>query len=144
MLLRIPPAHEVVPGTEYKGFSLLPPLDADDDVITELQSEQLMLIYPREILLHTKRHELSDYGIILPIGLAFALKKHPEAIPETFRAHQDGEPVKIITSTRMLSTIDGRLYLAYFYINEKGEVVTSFIAEKPWGSLCPSPAIPFA
>ena len=44
----------------------------------------------------------------------------------------------------MLSTIDGRLYLAYFYINEKGEVVTSFIAEKPWGSLCPSPAIPFA
>lgn len=144
MLLSIPPAHQVVPGTDYDGFILLPSLDPRGDAVTELPSERLELIWPNGLVLHTKRNELSRSGVILPIGLAFALKKYPGSFPPKFAQHQDGEPVKIITSTRMLSRVDQRKYLAYFYINEKGEVVTSHIAEKPWGSPCPSPAIPFA
>jgi hypothetical protein len=141
MRLTIPSDQDAVPGTQYKGFVPIEPSDSRANTVKDIESRRLLLVWPVTALLNTNRQPLNDRGIILGIGLAFALKEHPGAIPRQFKDNHDGEPVKIITSTRMLSRQDNRIYLAYFYINEKGEVVTSFIAEKPWASMCPSPAI---
>ncbi len=131
MRLTIPPDSDVVPGTDYKGLVLLQSMDPRATKIPALESRSLWLAFPEELVLHTHRQLLTRQGIILGIGLAFALREHPSATPDTFKRMQHGEPVKIITSTLMQSTEDNRFYLAYFYVNEKGAVVTSFIAQRP-------------
>lgn len=140
--LNIPPDSDVAPGTDYKGFVLLQSIDPRATKIAALESRNLRLEFPEKLILHTERELLTRQGIVLGIGLAFALREHPSAIPDAFKGTQAGEPVKIITSTLMKSEYDNRFYLAYFYIDEKGAVVTSFIAQRPWGSKCPSPTIP--
>lgn len=142
MLIVIPSASDVVPGTEYSGFKPTESFDPRADAVREIETDDLFLVHPHSLIPNANRHELNAHGLILGIGLAFALQKHPDAVPATFKGMQDGEPVKIITSTRMLSEDDNRTYLAYFYIDEGGKLVTSYVAHKPWATLCPSPAIP--
>ncbi|HEV8666283.1 MAG TPA: hypothetical protein VN665_00340 [Candidatus Paceibacterota bacterium] len=141
MLLKIPSASDVVPGTEYSGFKSIESSDPRADAMSEINTSDLTLAWPGALIPNANRSMLNKQGIILGIGLAFALKEHPSGIPEAFKGMQDGEPVKIITSTRMSSEYDDRIYLAYFYINEKGELVTSYVAHKPWATECPSPAV---
>lgn len=140
MLLRIPPVPQIVPGTDYKGFRPYSTYDIRADLVTEVDSEQLFLARPIGLVRNFERHVLMGQGIILSIGVAIALRERPQAIPKSLCDTMYDEPLRILTSTVMISDYDNMLYVAYFYINADGEVVTSFIS-KSWASEYPSLAI---
>ena len=126
--------------SDYKGFVAIDPIDRRAPAVQHVDPETLQLAYPRSVLLNSQRRALTKRGVMLGISIADVFDRYPSTVPPSCLARVSGEPVRIMTSTRMRSTLDNRIYIAYFYFDNK--LVRSFVAQKPWASRCPSLLIP--